>query len=582
MSRFLLILPIILIIGVSLFAIYTLVHGANQEPSPPSEKIREFLPDNEFWWTLFKSDPGDTRFTDSWAPMKPKIEFKVNCSANLGGMMGYPLLYYGVVVVGGSSVISAYSVEDGHMLWSKNIFDMFKASIGAYGIGDKVYIATLGRYDEHGNNIPALLIALDLLNGEVAWTVEIDGNLSHITSNLIVYYDKIIFGSIWSDQKVYCYSASGKLLWSTVLEEIGNIRGIAVGENNVYVTGENGYFIVALSLFDGSIVWRYRHDNLVGTPIYHNGLLYIIDSSGNLLGLTGKDGNLKLMSNLGGVTEVDTNSYMAISDKGYIYLVSRRDGGTIYKLNSEGEILASYRPNDVGEALGNPAVGNRVILVPAYGKNYVKLYFLWDDLVKLYDLRIGVEEAFLPSISISNASIYIVYPIDRSRQILIKLSDKETPSIVNVSGPDTLYVGEEAKINATIFDNGSGIYKAVLIYQIDDGEIKFIDMDILRRYIREPSGGYGFKEELYGAAIPGQDNGVTVKYRVLAIDNVGNYILSDTFSYRVVGQPSGAIGDVNLYVVLLVVMGLGAALYIFKVRKWRYSSPFIIFDCLVL
>jgi hypothetical protein len=97
-------------------------------------------------------------------------------------------------------------------------------------------------------------------------------------------------------------------------------------------------------------------------------------------------------------------------------------------------------------------------------------------------------------------------------------------------------------------------------------------MNILRRYIREPPGGYGFVGELYGATIPRQDGGSTVRYWILAIDNVGNYIFSDKYSYIVesVGPPEKPPEEglpIWLILIPLVLLVGGVALYLTRFRR---------------
>ena len=67
-------------------------------------------------------------------------------------------------------------------------------------------------------------------------------------------------------------------------------------------------------------------------------------------------------------------------------------------------------------------------------------------------------------------------------------------------------------------DGQSGVYKALAAYKKGE-EWHYVEMELARRYIMEPIGGYGFNEEKYIATIP------NVEYVVIMVDNAGNYNL---------------------------------------------------------
>jgi hypothetical protein len=88
---------------------------------------------------------------------------------------------------------------------------------------------------------------------------------------------------------------------------------------------------------------------------------------------------------------------------------------------------------------------------------------------------------------------------------------------------------------------------AILIYLLsqdfsrmrsDDGvrmildKWNYMEMEISRRYLVEPIGGYGLEEEVYDAIIPVQPN-TTLEFYVVAIENSGNYGVSDVYAYQV-------------------------------------------------
>ncbi|NJE25071.1 hypothetical protein E3E22_00185 [Thermococcus sp. MV5] len=72
-------------------------------------------------------------------------------------------------------------------------------------------------------------------------------------------------------------------------------------------------------------------------------------------------------------------------------------------------------------------------------------------------------------------------------------------------------------MKALVQDEQSGIC-IVLIAHKKSEVWHYVEMELLRRYIMELIGGYGFSEEEYGVAIPAEE------YILICIDNVGNYV----------------------------------------------------------
>jgi outer membrane protein assembly factor BamB len=547
---------------------------------PPSP---EFLPDNSYTWTLFKGDSGSTMHSSSDIPRIPRVLYSVNVSSNLGGRLATPLVGDGLVVIADSRRVCGYSDVDGSLIWTADILDTYGASITALGMDDKVYIATSGRIDVHGEDIPALLIALDKWSGASVWVRELTGMKSSVTSNLVIYEGRIVFGTIWADSSVYCYDRDGNLIWVKGLTGLGNIRGIAVGNGMVFVTGENDYWVYALDIDTGDIIWSYEHGAIPGTPLYWEGRLYFIDSRGYLLCLD-SNGAVLWSRDVGGGSDVNTNSFLTIDDDGHIYIVKTlgEDNG-ILKLDNNGNEIGFFKISR-GEVTDIPVMTKRLLLLPVSGPDYVKIYFLWNGLNEIHSIVYKPEETFRPSISVANASIYIIIPYDRSRQMLMKLVDDEPPIIKDISDVKEVLADEAVDINATIYDGRSGIYKAILFYQVNNSEPKYIAMDIVRRYIIEPIGGYGFSEEQYIATIPGQPPGSNVTYWILAVDNVGNYLYSDVYSYIVVKpkmplppqQPSEQPSPVEepqppsiwmIIIPVLAVLAVAISIYFIRIKR---------------
>ena len=559
MERFISTFLVVILLSLLLASPYMV--ASSIPPKPFEVDVSEFLPDNSFSWTMFKADALNTYYAESSVPRFPLTDYELNVSANIGGHLGPALVDGDLLVIGGWEVISAYNVLDGHLLWTRNILDEFSATIASYALGDRVYVATESRYDAEGNTIPSLLIALNRVDGSLSWKTVVGTGGTDVTSNLVLVSGRLVFGTGWADSKVYCFSVDGSLLWATQLEGMGNIRGVAVGGATVVATGENGYNVYGLDLVDGGVKWVYRHDAIPGTPLYWNGRIYFIDSVGKLVCLGASDGRRLFTRDLRGQVDVDTNSRVAVSSNGDIYIVRREETLVISKLNSDGELIATYSLNDV-DLPGFPVICKRIVLLPAYTGEGVKLYIFWSNLRLINELAWETGESFIPTVSASNASIFLVYALSYGQR-LVKLADPIQPNIISVEYPTTVYIDEPIDINATVMDGESGIYRVILFYRVGGGKIYSLDMELLRRYISEPVGGYGLTDEPYGALIPSQDRETMIEFRILVVDNSGNYVLSPVYKVAVEPRPQEYP---SIWIILPVLAVIGLLVYISWVR----------------
>ena len=550
-------LLLMFIIGFVLFPINVHVVASSQSFEVD---VSTFLPDNSFSWMLIKARESNSYFAESDLPRFPLIDYELKVSANIGGHLATPLVDGDLLVLTGWERIAVYNHVTGSLLWSREILDEFGATIASYALGDKVYVATEGRFDTQGNSIPSLLLAFSKETGELVWKVEIGSDATDVTSNLVYVDGRLVVGTGWEDSKVYCYLMDGSLLWAAQLEGVGNIRGIAVGGATVVATGENGNNVYALNLVDGRVKWVYEHDTIPGTPVYWKGKVFFIDTSGRLVCLDVKSGKPVFKREVGGFLDVDNNSRMAISDEGDIYLARREETKAISKFNSDGELLATYNLNDV-DMVGTPVLGKRIILLPLTIRNGVKLLIFWDDLRLINELVWETDEGFVPTVSVSNASMFFVYGMSDGQR-LVKLFDPIQPFFKNIEFPESVYVGESMNVDIVAVDGESGIYRAILIYRVDQGETKSLEMTPLRRYLVEPVGGYGLNDEPYGVQIPAQDRESKIEFRILLVDNSGNYFLSEVRTILVRARPQPPT-----WLALPIILAAVAVAYFLWIRR---------------
>ena len=94
--------------------------------------------------------------------------------------------------------------------------------------------------------------------------------------------------------------------------------------------------------------------------------------------------------------------------------------------------------------------------------------------------------------------------------------DKSAPQIIDVTGNTSTQVGQAKKISATITDAGSGVESATVYYMDVNGIPDEVDM-------------VKGAEDTWSADIPEQSEKGTVEYYIIAVDDVGNDVTSDTY-----------------------------------------------------
>jgi len=506
----------------------------------PKDSLPALLP-----WRLFKGDADSRMFYPSSIPRKPDVMFKVNVSSHFGFFTSTPLVEGDKIFLADGAGIYALSRETGEFLWGKEIlsdslegrkisypqpWERWEAlgigkGVAAYGLGKYLYVGTSGG----GRN---LIIAFDKDAGNVVWKRELvgeDDNL--VTSNLLVAGGKVCAGTVHSDARVYCFSEDGKFLWSTRLE--GNIRGLAYGDGTIFVTSEPTKKLFALDANSGEVKWIYQHDSGVNTAAYIEGKIVFTDSSGNVVAVS-KDGQLLWKTNVGAGSDVNTNSLLAAS-RNRIY-VARTLGEKpleLQVLDLNGNRIGSFALQD-GEHPGIPLATEDVVVLPVKKDyEYSKVYFLWRGSTKLHEVKIlESDEPWIPRVAAAYGEIYVAV---RVPDVIYRLADREKPEIKSVEAE---VLNTSIKVKAVLQDEKSAIYRAVLVYSINDSEWKYKDMLPSRRYVMEPIGGYGLSEEPYEAAIQLKP-GSRIEYYVVAIDNVGNHATSESYAYRVIYEEGG-------------------------------------------
>ena len=527
-----------LIVTVIILSILIISGCAKTEISQKKEPLLEILEENKintylqkilkdisttinYSWKLTKSDEGATLSTPSELP---RIAVK---SLELKTFGSFTPLVEGEKIFLADRGGKVYAINDytGEVIWGVEVYDdrtnlgpKWKALglfrfVTAYGLGNHLYVGTSSTPSGEKSGF---LIAFDKNTGKIIWKVPLEAedkttsDLS-VSSNLLVVNEKILLGSSSPDGYVFCFNNNGKLLWK---DKIGGIvRGLAYGDGIVYAVSEPKTEIHAFDVETGKKIWVYKHENMLSTPIFKNGKLILIDSSGNLLILS-SEGKLLLKKFLGLGGDVNSNSYLACGD----YIYTPRTLGerplNLYVIDFNGNIIGEFKLEE-NENAGAPVISRKMVLLPVVGKDYSKIYFLWNGIHKIDEYKFKCEETYMPKLCVAYGKIYTIFNYDRANRILIKFEDKEKPEILKV---EEIKQNGNIEIKVLAKDNQSGINRVLVFYK-KDSDWDYKEMELARKYFIEPIGGYGFNEEEYNVKIP------DVEYLIIVIDNIGNFTI---------------------------------------------------------
>ncbi|MEM4502573.1 MAG: PQQ-binding-like beta-propeller repeat protein [Ignisphaera sp.] len=503
----------------------------------------EFLP-QKLPWIVEKSTARTDSFYAGGVSRRPEVVFKINISANIVGKLAEAVVEDDKIFLADSEGIYALNKTSGDLVWGVEVYSDDLAHratydpdsitkwrilglwrfVKTYGVGKYLYVGTSSYLDEGD----AYLLALDKNSGELLWKVRLESeegasSKSSTTSNLIVVDNIVFIGSIRPEGYVFAISENGELLWRRSIG--GNVRGLAYGEGKLFVTSEYEKKLYVLDSRNGELLWVYEHDSQLMTPSYGEKMIVTVDSLGNLLAVS-SNGELLWKKSIGIGGDSDTNSYVALSNS-YIYAVRSlgEKPRNLYIIDFNGSIIGNFTLA-VDEYGGKPAVSQDIVFLPVLKESgESKVYVLWRGLHNLSEFYFNecINSGWIPKVSIAYGEIFIV----GCPSSLYKLADVKKPFIssVEVSYNNTLV------IKAKAYDDQSALYKVLFIYSINNSHWIYREMSVATQYTMEPIGGYGLTEELYVAEIP---VGIArIELYVIAIDNVGNYEVTNVYGYRI-------------------------------------------------
>jgi outer membrane protein assembly factor BamB len=496
-----------------------------------------------------KSSERTDMFYASSLPRVPQPIFKVNISANIGGLLAEAVVEGDKLFLADHQGVYAISRDDGSLVWGVEVyFDSLEGRaisypqpttkwralglwrfVEAYGLGTHLYVGTSS---SSGGENDAYLIAFNKDNGELVWKVKLESesnatSKASVTSNLIVAGGRVFIGCIGREGYVFCITEEGVLQWRKKVG--GNVRGLTYGADVLYVSSEYSTKLYALKPQTGETIWIFEHNAELSTPIYKSKRIVLSDSMGNLLAVS-EDGRLLWRKPLGISSDVNTNSFIAVDDRS-VYAV--RGLGerprNLFKLDLDGNVLGNFTI-EKDEDGGRPLVSNDVTILPVLQSyKYNKIYFLWRGLFKLCEFKFEEkEEIWMPKISAAYGEIYVV----ANPSTLYKFADIKKPLMGDVK---TRVKDDTIIINASVCDEESGLHRVYLVYSLNCSDWNYQPMYISIRYFTEPIGGYGFGKTPfpYDTMIEIPEGSTTLEFYILAIDNIGNYETSRVYAYRI-------------------------------------------------
>jgi len=501
----------ILFLVVFMSSILTFTNSINASPTIEDD-VKQFLPNLNYSWPLERGNEGSTRSSSSPIPCRPQIAYENDIPT-----AQIVLVEDGVIFSfdpdGRSGDAYALNETTGRILWRTDIYGSFSQFIRKNALGKYYYIGTTGTEEK-----PSLLVALDKRTGKIIWASEIDKG--DVTA-LIAYNNRVYLGT--RNGLVFCVDENGSILWRRTLEN-KVVVDLAYGNGKLYVNLEYSKSLYALNAENGESVWTFNGDDYLSGVAFKNNLVLVKEYNRRLIGLS-PDGTVVWRK------EIGVQSFSVGEDA--IYVVDSR---RVSVLDFQGRDIGKFdlpEEERFHEPYGIAVAAKKILALPVYGKRYGRLYLLWRGITPIFNLTYFGEGAISPKVSIAYGRIYAVfYTLDRI--LLYKLHDAEKPVIVSAEAASEVYEGEDLVVKANTYDNRSGIYRALLAYSVDGGKWNYVDMDLERRYIIEPICGYGFNEEPYLGKIPAQRAGSRINWRIIAIDNVGNYIISQEYACRVI------------------------------------------------
>ncbi|WP_456330252.1 outer membrane protein assembly factor BamB family protein [Archaeoglobus sp.] len=436
---------------------------------PPESMVREFLPDVNKSWRMVDADCGCTRSVQLNVPGIAEVQYNYRFSEKI---LFNPLIENGTIFVASERGIRAIDEKTGKGLWNLNV------SVNCYALGKYLYVGS--KY----------LLAIDKKSGEVIWTA----NVSNVKSILLA--EGYIVAA--NQNGVFTLSEDGSILWGGSFN--GNVSAVCAGNSRLFLSVDNK--IYALDLSNGQKIWEYEHWCRVDQIAYKSGMLFVVNRVGNIAVLD-EDGNP--------VWEIDAGvGKIAIGRA--IYASKTLDKSGLIAVDYNGNTTFTFDLPE-GESPGAPVATDNVVILPSMKpESYGKVYLLWHDGKKLFELKHDGRVSEQPKVSVAYGKIYALFQYDETHYVLYVLGDSKAPRVFEYTNFSQILANQEVRFWVKCSDE-SGIYKAIFAYRVNGSVWHYVEMDC----------GCRFREDSCQVLMPPQPANSIVDYGIILVDNVGNY-----------------------------------------------------------
>jgi eukaryotic-like serine/threonine-protein kinase len=216
-----------------------------------------------------------------------KWKFKANAPLFSSPIINENIVYFGSL----DSSMYAVSIETGQMKWKVKTQGQIRST---------VYI---NNKDLYFTGCDGIFYCLNKYSGDIIWTFktngekvyELYGYADYFTSSPVYYDSKIFFGS--GDGNIYSLNAeNGSLIWKYKTDDVVHTNPI-VYDNTLYIGSFDGNFY-ALDIVSGNLKWKFKSvgqrffpkGEFQGTPVAGNGLIFVGSRDYNLYAIDANKG----------------------------------------------------------------------------------------------------------------------------------------------------------------------------------------------------------------------------------------------------------------------------------------------------
>ncbi len=267
--------------------------------------------------------PGEERDLKAELEKVEKLE-RVKWREKLGSSLAIKPVYYKnrLIVVTNDGYLIAMN-KDGKRIWRIN----FKRRIESTPV---IYKNNLYVVSNNGN-----FYSIKLRNGKRNWKRKIYGSLL-FGSKPVIAYGNIFLATSYG--RVYNFSLDGTVLWQKDIAS--GIYSTPVVKDDKIFMGVEDHNIYALSVKDGSVLWKYTVDSRMvsSSPVISGSTLFIGCYSGTFYAIDLNSGKEKWSYKTGdsifSSPVVKNNSVIFGSNDGYLYSLSAGNGALLWKFRT--------------------------------------------------------------------------------------------------------------------------------------------------------------------------------------------------------------------------------------------------------